>query len=223
MHRRTGIPSVASQVAVVVASLLAVLPVACSLETSGSGPGSGIEPDDDNPPDDLDQPDADPGVAPSKPDASVARDGAVLTPPTTTGSCTAGRYEGSYDCTYMQQGPFGLTSSTVSGAVTFSLTAKASGKDFTVSNGKFSANPAAFQTISGTMEGTLTCGRPFAGKIVKGTQSGLFQLGSTPFEATIMAAYDTKLTTFVQGTWSIPDDGAMSGCEGSWDAHYVGP
>ncbi|MDB4985188.1 MAG: hypothetical protein JWN04_366 [Myxococcaceae bacterium] len=207
-----------------VAGVLMSLLLACSLETGGAGPAGsdlGSGPDDPaivdpNGNDPTDLADAGRGISPP-----VLGDGAVVAPATTTGSCSAGHYEGSYDCTYKQQGPFGLSSSTVTGAVSFDLAQKSSGDTFDVVAGTFAANPAAFQTIAGTMSGTLKCGRPFEGKLLKGMASGLFQLGSTTFTASLLATYDTKLTTFVQGTWSIPADGSNAGCDGSWNAHLL--
>ena len=58
---------------------------------------------------------------------------------------------------------------------------------------------------------------------MKGMASGLFQLGSTAFEADLLAVYDTKLTTFVQATMSIPPSGSTPGCDGTWNAHLVSP
>jgi len=203
-------------------AMLLLASAACSLEAGGAGPAESGNTDDDNGGgtdngnDDVTNDDGDPhdgGMV------IVGRDGSIDMP-TTDGPCMPGHYEGTYTCTYKNTGPFGISTSVVMGTLTFDLEAANKAAEFNVINGVFNANPTALQTITAVINGTLKCGQPFQGKLVRGMASGLLQIGTTSFEATLLATYDTDDKAFVDATMSIPAMSGNSGCDGTWDAKY---
>jgi hypothetical protein len=146
-----------------------------------------------------------------------------------SGTCTSGKYRGTFACTLMLTGDATAPdagSFAVTGTVSLDLAPPDGGSPVVeMATGTFSGVCCLGSfNLSADLSGSTNCNSgTFSGQLTNGTTTGtgiyaLFSGGT--FSSPLTADYDGS--NFVNGTWQMTIAG-LGTCPGTWSASYTGP
>lgn len=141
---------------------------------------------------------------------------------TTLDDCEAGRYEGTFTCTYvgMGQDP-AMGGVLVTGPIVMTLTESENGEFLEITDGRLDGNTAGIINFTSALSGRLNCAtREFGARAEMGLWGPFFPVN--PFDGVLDAHYDA-LTSTLSGEWALNELATMGVCSGPWNAHRVGP
>jgi hypothetical protein len=137
------------------------------------------------------------------------------------GTCQAGTYSGSYDCTVDYSGII----FPIAGKVSFMLTPSANGEFLEIKDGKLFADVQGGVTLNADLAGRLDClTNKFDATIQNGTYTVTFlgvPINNQPFAGDLSGVLD-RLTSTLSGQWHLVSvtplpGGAMPSCVGPWN------
>jgi len=141
---------------------------------------------------------------------------------TVTGNCEAGRYEGTFTCTYVPMGGNASMGTIVTGPIVMTLTKSSSGEFLEITDGKLEGATALIIGFRSALSGRLNCAtKEFGAR----AEMGLWGIGlalTNPFDGVLDAKYD-DITSTLTGNWALNEMLTMGVCTGPWNAHRVGP
>jgi hypothetical protein len=159
-------------------------------------------------------------------DPKITFDWEETQPGTQAPDCQAGRYEGTFTCTYAVPGADPSSAVEVSGPVAFTLTQSQNGEFLEISQGQIDGYAALLINFTALLAGKLDC----SSNELKATASnGIFGLGDATllpagmFAGTLNGSLDPSSTTLT-GEWNLMllEGFAQGGaCIGPWTARRV--
>lgn len=147
---------------------------------------------------------------------------------TTSGTCKAGRYHGSFIGIYSPSITVFPAPIPVAGDIDLTLTQSSTGEFFDITGGKVSGVADGLFPFSADVQGTLDCA---AGKLVNGFLSkGVYIVGVLPyaFEGPLTGNYDKLTQSFTNDDWTVGEPTwttprPIYGGSGTWQATWTGP
>jgi hypothetical protein len=144
----------------------------------------------------------------------------------TATDCKAGRYEGTFTCTYLMPGADPSTGIEVTGPVVFELTRSQNGEFLEISQGQLEGFAALLINFTASLTGKLNCS---TNSLDAAANQGMFGFGSAAllpagaFAGSLTGTLD-RTTTTLSGQWNLMlTDGLAAGgaCIGPWTAQWV--
>jgi hypothetical protein len=144
----------------------------------------------------------------------------------TTGTCKAGHYHGSFIGIYSPGIAVFPAPIPVAGDIDLTLTKASSGEYFDITGGKVSGVADGLFPFSADVIGTLNC---TTGKLEGASlKNGVYLVGPLPasFEGPLVADYNKLTQAFANCTWEVGEPTwprQLYGGSGTWEATWTGP